>query len=76
MRSSAQQELGCDPLSAAMDLEVTHHSVPLDFQRLYDFPPFDFAHDILEIARHLDRETGVLGGHLLPRCAKRDEPTG
>lgn len=51
------------------DLEVAHHDIPLDLPKLYQFEDLSFWHDINGIERHLDRETGVLGGCFLPRCA-------
>ncbi len=60
-----------DGLSISMDLCATHaNGCPLDFEKLLGFPDQDFAHDIGGISRHLDRKTGHLRGHFLPRCAK------
>lgn len=59
-----------DRLSLRMDLAAVNATCPLDLDRLaFDFPAFDFCHDVAGIVRHLDRETGELGGCFLPRCA-------
>lgn len=59
-----------DALGTRMDLEAVHATCPLDLHRLAEAPAGDFAHDVLGIARHLDRATGNLGGCFLPRCAR------
>ena len=65
---------GFDALSCQMDLEATHcNGCPLDFDRLLDFDDFSFAHDVFGIERHLDRSTGKLKNHFLPRCAAKTE---
>lgn len=54
-----------------MDLAVVNaNGCPLDFERLAEFPDFDFAHDVVGIQMHLDRTTGQLGRCFVPRCAK------
>ncbi len=55
-----------------LDLTVANNDTPLDFTTLLGFPDFDFTHDILGIARHLNRKTGKIDGVFLPRCAKID----
>jgi hypothetical protein len=58
-------------LDLSMDITATHaNGTPLDLQKLFDFDAFNFAHDVIGILRHLDRETGKLGGCFLPRCAR------
>jgi hypothetical protein len=55
----------------AMDLEATHaNGCPLDFAKLARFDAFNFAHDVVGIQRHLDRDTGELRDCFVPRCAK------
>lgn len=39
-------------------------------ERLEGFDDFNFTHDVVGIARHLNRKTGDMGGHFLPRCAR------
>jgi hypothetical protein len=56
----------------AMDITATHcNGCRLDLQRLLDADEFNFAHDIFGIQIHIDRKTGKLGGHFLPRYARR-----
>lgn len=65
-------------IDVTMDLAATHaNGCPLDLEKLERAPDFDFAHDIMGIRRHLDRDdNSPTGGKLLncfvPRCAKRD----
>lgn len=60
----------------AMDLAaVNANGCPLDFQKLLDFPDFDFAHDLYGIRKHLDRVTGGLVGCFVPRCARLQAQT-
>ena len=61
-------------LDLVMDLEAVHsNGCPLDFQKLLDFPDFDFEHDIYGIQRHIDRTTGKLTDFFVPRCAKPED---
>ena len=62
--------IASDLLSCEMDLSACHaNGIPLDFQKLLDFPDFDFAHDVAGVARHIDRETGKVMDCFIPRCA-------
>lgn len=62
-------------MSMHMDLDFADRDCPLDFDKLLAFPLPDFQHDILGIARHLDRTKypGKLGDCFLPRCAIRQD---
>ena len=60
-----------DVLSRSMDLAVVHASTPLDLDAMAEGDVGDVAHDVFGIARHLDRETGRLGGCFVPRFAVR-----
>ncbi len=53
-----------------MDIAATHaNGCPLRLEELRDADGFNFAHDVLGIRRHLNRDTGKLEGHFLPRFA-------
>jgi hypothetical protein len=66
----AAQELGVDFTDTEMDLTAVHLSgCPLRLQDLLDAPMSHFGHDILGIARHLNRQTGALEDFFLPRFA-------
>ena len=53
-----------------MDLQATNaNGCPMDFAALLAGDDSNFAHDIAGIYRHLDRETGKLGGCFSPRFA-------
>jgi hypothetical protein len=59
-----------DRMDAAMDITATHaNGCPLKLQKLLAADDFNFAHDVFGIRRHLNRETGQLENHFLPRCA-------
>lgn len=53
-----------------MDLDNTDRHMPLDAEALLASSDADFAHDMLGIRRHIDRETGTLTGCFTPRYAR------
>lgn len=58
-------------LSLRMDLAAANaNGSPIDFARLLNAEDFDFFHDVCGIIRHMDRETGKLGGCFVPRCSR------
>lgn len=61
-------------LEASMDLEAAHASCPLQLKTMVeqlDGPhKSDVVHDLLGIRRHLNRQTGQLEDHFIPRFAK------
>lgn len=60
-----------DRMAAHMDLCACHaNGCPMDFERLLAADDFNLIHDVRGIERHLDRSTGKLAGHFLPRFAK------
>lgn len=60
-----------DLIVTMMDLSATHlNGCPLDLQKLLDANDFNFIHDIGGINNNLDRGTGELLNHFLPRCSK------
>ena len=65
----ACKELHISSITVAMDLDYCMVHQSLDLEKLYNFPAFDFAHDILGINRHLNHETHKLENCFLPRCA-------
>ena len=54
-------------ITATIDLIVATRKEGLDPQRLLDADDFNFTHDIVGIAAHMDREKGCFTGHFLPR---------
>lgn len=57
-------------MSVHMDLCACHaNGCPLDFEKLATTDDFTLAHDVAGIIAYMDRETGRLTGHFLPRCA-------
>lgn len=59
-------------MTALMDLAACHNSTPLRLRDLLNADDSNFAHDVWGIRRHMDRETGELGGCFLPRFARTD----
>jgi hypothetical protein len=60
---------GVSLIDTWMDLVAVHvNDMKLDFKRLLEFDDFNFAHDITGIANCIDRETGKLTKHFIPRC--------
>lgn len=60
--------------SLEMDLSATHVTTPLRLNDLLAADNFNFIHDIAGIMRHLDRSTGQLQDHFLPRFAQPVPP--
>ncbi len=52
-----------------MNLLATHYRCPLDLVALSEADDFTLLHDCYGIERHLDKETGILSDHFLPRVA-------
>lgn len=64
-----------DQMNVVMDLAAANGvngNSPIDLDTLLVSSDFDFSHDVFGIMRHMDRETGKLGGCFLPRCARRE----
>lgn len=58
-------------LDIDMDVTAVHaNGCPLNLEKLFAFPDFDFMHDITGINRHLDRNTGKLMDCFLPRSSR------
>lgn len=64
-----------DQSSIEMDLAACHaNCIRIDFDRLLAADDWNLAHDVFGIGRYLDRSTGELTGHFLPRFASREQP--
>lgn len=61
-------------LTLEMDLAATHlNGCPLRLEALLkDARDFDVVHDVVGINGHIDRSTGKLTNHFLPRYADRE----
>ena len=67
-RKVTGRRLGRDKLSYVMDITATHaNGNPLRLGALLNADDANFSHDFFGIIRHLDRETGQLGGCFVPR---------
>lgn len=59
-------------IDTAMCITACHlNGCRLDLAKLLEADEFNFLHDVGGIVRHIDRETGKLRHHFLPRCAGR-----
>ena len=55
-----------------MDLCAAHASNPLRLEELLNADDANFTHDVFGIRRHMDRDTGKLGGCFSPRFSVRN----
>jgi hypothetical protein len=70
-RTARRHRLPFDRVSASMDIAAVHcNGCPLRLEEFRDAEDFDFAHDFFGIQRHIDRTTGRLSNHFLPRFAR------
>lgn len=60
-------------LDVTMSITAVHaNGCPLDLQRWLDADDFNFTHDVIGIARHINTETGGLNDFFRPRFCRRD----
>lgn len=52
-----------------IDIECAHKEFNLDLDKLLKFDDFNFAHDVIEIQRHINRETKKFKNCFVPRSA-------
>lgn len=70
----AAYELGADYTQIEMDVVACHmNGCPLDLKRLLAAEDGEFAHDILGIRRHIDRDTGELRNCFVPRFSQSEQ---
>lgn len=70
IRMAAEENIDYELMDAEMDITAAHaNGCPLRLKKLLAAEPFDFAHDVFGIRRHLNRQTGELENHFLPRFA-------
>jgi hypothetical protein len=69
-----RRQVGGDPIDRMelqMDITACHaNGCPLDLKKLLEAPDIDFVHDVFGIHYNIDRTTGKLENHFLPRCAQ------
>jgi len=54
-----------------MDITACHcNGTPLNLPKLLGFPDASFAHDVFGINRFIDRRTGKIEDHFLPRSSR------
>lgn len=64
-----------DGLCLSMDITACHaNGTPLNLEKLLEADAFTFAHDIIGIHKNINRDTGKLGNHFEPRCARPESP--
>lgn len=65
-------ELGIEYSRAEFDMDIIachSNGCPLNFEKLAEADNFTFNHDIAGIRNNINRLTGELENHFLPRCA-------
>lgn len=70
-RAVKEKALYGDLMSLQMDLEATHHHHKLRLTDLLKSDRFNFLHDVCGIQKHINRKTGKLGNHFLPRFSTK-----
>jgi hypothetical protein len=61
-------------LDLDMDITAVHaNGCPLDLERWLSADNFNFAHDIVGIRRHIDRNTAQLMDFFIPRFARSNQ---
>ena len=60
-------------ITLIMDLENTHNSMGLNLSGLLEAGESDFAHDIVGIQNHMNRETKQLEDFFVPRYAIQED---
>lgn len=59
-------------IDLAMDIIACHcNGCPLDLEALACADDFHLTHDVVGIVQHLDRTSGLLNQHFLPRFAQK-----
>ena len=53
-----------------MDLQFAHEHYNLDLDKFLDFDNMNFAHDVIEIQRHINRESKTFDNCFVPRCTR------
>jgi len=56
-----------DVTDTKIDIATVHQSMPLKLDKFLNGDTFNFCHDIIGIATHLNRDTGELEKGFLPR---------
>jgi hypothetical protein len=69
-RAESRNLLAFDRMSLIMDLQVAHDEFDLRLDELLDADNFNFAHDIVGIQNHINRETKTMENHFVPRFAR------
>lgn len=70
VKAAADLGVRYDKMTAFMDIEACHCTgCPLDLARLLAADDGNFGHDVFGIRRYIDRTTGKLTNHFLPRTA-------
>lgn len=60
-----------DIIALKMDIEKVDENVGLNLEGLYSADDANFAHDIVGIQNNINRSTGKLENHFLPRYASK-----
>lgn len=68
-RAEEMELLEDDRLLLIMDLRNAHEQFDLRLDEFLEADNFNFAHDVIGIQNHINRDTYKVEGHFLPRFA-------
>lgn len=72
-RAMAFKVANYDGMTCNMDVTACHvNGNPLDLARLLIADDFNFMHDVMGIANHIDRNTGKLTDYFVPRMSAKE----
>lgn len=69
-RANSMGLLKSDIVTFLIDLDVVDMYFDVRYQDWLDGPAFDFAHDVVGIQTHVDREYHTMDGRFMPRYAR------
>lgn len=69
-RADKLELLKSDRLNFMIDMEVATETFNLDLERMLEADNQNFAHDVVGIQNHINRETKEFEGLFLPRFAR------
>lgn len=72
-RAEALDIAPADRFTLIMDLDITHQSIELNLEGLLAADDLNFAHDIVGIQQHMNRETKELDDFFVPRYATQKD---
>tara|TARA_R110000868_G_scaffold6369_1_gene36258 strand:- start:212 stop:514 length:303 start_codon:yes stop_codon:yes gene_type:complete len=66
---------GWNKAALMLTIEKAHGHIPLDLGKLLASTESEFLRDVFGIAYHLNKKTGKIESHFVPRCALPWQPS-